>query len=186
MQTDALDALMTWVKTHYFGKYAGKVVENKDPLAKGRLKVEVPDVYGVGVGVWALPCVPYAGADVGFKSFPEAGANVWVEFEKGDISYPVWVGFFWGDGDMPAEAGDDGNIKLWKTGSILIEIDDENQAIRITSTNGAMLTLSADIAHEVGNVSLIIDSSSVTADAGGKLEVAAMSVTVNSGALVVS
>lgn len=188
MHTDALDALMTWVKTHYFGKYAGKIATDgtTDPLSKGRLKVEVPDVFGAGVAVWALPCVPYAGEGVGFKSFPKEGSNVWVEFEKGDISYPIWTGFFWGDNDMPSEAGDGDNIKLWKTGSILIQIDDENEEIKITSTGGATLTLAADIKGEVSSSTLTVDTTGITADAGGTVEVTSVTVAINGKALVVS
>ncbi len=186
MHSDALDALMTWVRTHYFGKYAGRVNDNNDPLGKGRLKVEVPDVFGAGVAVWAMPCVPYAGADVGFKSFPEAGTNVWVEFEKGDISYPIWTGFFWGDGEMPSEAGTDGNVKLWKTGAISIKIDDSAGTIVIETTGGAKLTLAADIVGEVGASTLTVDTSGITADAGGKIEVTSVTVSVNSGALTVA
>jgi uncharacterized protein involved in type VI secretion and phage assembly len=33
------------------------------------------------------------------------GSGVWVEFEKGDINYPVWVGCFWGSAsEVPAMA----------------------------------------------------------------------------------
>ncbi len=185
MQTDALDALMTWVRTHYFGKYAGKVSDNVDPLNKGRLKVIVPDVFGADVGVWALPCVPYAGEGVGFKTFPEAGTNVWVEFEKGDISYPIWTGFFWGDDDMPDDAGEGANIKLWKTGAVTIKIDDEAGEI-VIETEDATLTLKTTIEGKVGQATLTVDSGTITADAGGKIEVGQTSVTVNSGSLVVS
>jgi uncharacterized protein involved in type VI secretion and phage assembly len=182
---DAIEVLQSWVRTHHFGKYSGKVVDNADPLKKGRLKVEVPDVFGAGVGVWALPCVPYAGSQVGFKSLPEAGTNVWVEFEKGDVSYPVWTGFFWGDGEMPSEAGSGGNVKLWKTDAITIQIDDSGGEIMIKATSGATLTISTDIKGEVSSSSVTISSSGVTTDAGRKIEVTQVSVKVNDGALEV-
>lgn len=39
----------------YFGIYRGVVVDNADPLGKGRLKVIVPQVLGEGVTNWAWP-----------------------------------------------------------------------------------------------------------------------------------
>ena len=37
-------------------------------------------------------CVPYAGPKVGFVMLPEVGSGVWIEFEGGDVSYPIWTG----------------------------------------------------------------------------------------------
>jgi hypothetical protein len=180
-----LDTVMTWIRTRYFGKYAGKVVDTNDPLGKGRLKVEVPGVFADGTAVWAMPCVPYAGDQVAFKTFPAAGANVWVEFEQADISYPVWVGFFWGDGEMPPEAGTDDNVKLWKTGAFTIQIDDKAEEMVITANSGATLTISSEIKAEVGGSSATVASDGVTLDGGKKVEVTQVSVKINDGALEV-
>src|SRR3546814_4758197 len=36
---------------------------------------------------------------------PQIGAGVWIEFEHGDLDYPVWVGGFWGSAaEVPALA----------------------------------------------------------------------------------
>jgi uncharacterized protein involved in type VI secretion and phage assembly len=45
---------------------------------------------------WAMPCVPVAGIQMGVYTVPPIGAGVWVEFEKGDPDYPIWVGCYWG------------------------------------------------------------------------------------------
>jgi hypothetical protein len=84
----------------YFGKYRGKVIDNKDPQQLGQLLVTVPDVLGE-VQLWALPCVPYAGKQVGLFVLPPKNANIWVEFEAGNPQYPIWSGCFWGSGEMP-------------------------------------------------------------------------------------
>ena len=68
----------------------------------GRVQVSVPAVLGDGRLSWAMPCVPYAGSQVGFFAIPPVGANVWVEFEGGDPDYPIWSGCFWGTGEVPA------------------------------------------------------------------------------------
>ena len=70
-------------RPHYFGKYRGTVANNLDPLGRGRLQVSVPAVLG-DVSAWAMPCVPYAGPNLGFYTMPEIGTGIWVEFEAGD------------------------------------------------------------------------------------------------------
>jgi hypothetical protein len=49
----------------YYGKHKGLVKNNIDPYQTARLLVEVPDVFGPNVTVWAMPCVPMAGQQAG-------------------------------------------------------------------------------------------------------------------------
>ena len=82
----------------FYGKYRGLVTDNVDPLTLARIKVNVPAVPGTA-DMWALPCVPYADGKgetpVGFHMIPPKGAHVWVEFEGGDPSNPIWTGCYW-------------------------------------------------------------------------------------------
>lgn len=80
----------------FLGKYRGTVVNNVDLGGYGRLQVEVPDVLGLGISSWAMPCVPFAGLQMGMHVVPPIGAGVWVEFEQGNPDYPIWTGFWWG------------------------------------------------------------------------------------------
>jgi hypothetical protein len=80
----------------FYGKYRGTVLSNVDPERRGRLLVQVPDVYGLFPSTWALPCVPLSGLQTGVYAVPPPGAKVWVEFEHGDPDYPVVAGGFWG------------------------------------------------------------------------------------------
>ena len=86
-----------------FGKYRGTVTNNVDPMAMARIQVMVPAV-AASEQWWAMPCCPFAGPDIGLCLIPPVGANVWVEFEGGDIAFPIWSGCFWGAGEYPAEA----------------------------------------------------------------------------------
>jgi len=88
----------------FFGKYRGKVATNKDPLHLGRIQVQVPAIFGDEKMGWAIPCTPYAGADIGFFMIPPVGTNVWVEFEGGDPDYPIWSGCFWNEKELPQNA----------------------------------------------------------------------------------
>jgi len=69
------------------GIYRATVVENADSLMQRRLRVQLPGVSG-GEAVWALGCVPLGGSD----EIPGIGDGVWVGFESGDPSRPVWLG----------------------------------------------------------------------------------------------
>jgi hypothetical protein len=68
------------------GIYRGLVADASDPLATGRLRVQIPDILGTE-SVWALPCVP-----VGQAAVLVAGQSVWILFEHGDPERPVWIG----------------------------------------------------------------------------------------------
>jgi hypothetical protein len=80
----------------FFGKYRGTVMNNVDPLMIGRIMAAVPDVGGMVPGSWAMPCVPVAGIQTGLFAVPIIGSGVWIEFERGDPDYPIWVGGYWG------------------------------------------------------------------------------------------
>ena len=157
----------------YFGKYRGTVVGNVDPLQRGRLQVLVPTLLGVEAS-WAMPCVPYAGDGVGFYFLPELGTSVWVEFEAGDISYPIWSGCFWNEGGIAA-ADADPKIKFLKTKKFKLRIDDGNGEIIIENDSGSQIKLTAQ--------EILIKSSNVTQEvsAARKTELTSASFRVNNG-----
>ena len=71
--------------------YRANVDENHDPLRRGstageRARRRRDRVPGGGL--------PTARAD-GAAAFPAVGSTVWVQFEDGDCSRPVWVGTVW-------------------------------------------------------------------------------------------
>lgn len=111
---DVVANLVQKVERRFYGKYRALVVDNEDPESLGRLKVQVPSVLGGDVVTgWASACVPYGGAlNQGWLMIPDVGAGVWVEFEEGDLEFPIWVGTFWskpgGDGEPPKSNDPDG------------------------------------------------------------------------------
>jgi uncharacterized protein involved in type VI secretion and phage assembly len=184
MLTDDLSQdLLTWIKGHFFGKYRGTVSDNSDPTNRGRIKVKVPAVLG-SVESWAMPCVPYAGQGVGFYSLPASGTGVWVEFEAGDPSYPIWTGCFWGDGELPDPSG--ASVKIWKTDKVTFRIDDDADELKMQTTSQSTVTLSSDITSESSGAKHTVGSSGVVSELGaGKVEVTAATVKVNNGAIEV-
>lgn len=81
------------IDAKHFGKYQGEVVDNKDPQKLSRLKLRIPSVLGGQITDWALPCLPYVDdPHKGMFIIPEVDAQIWVEFEEGNIRSPIWVG----------------------------------------------------------------------------------------------
>ena len=180
---ELLEQLLEWVRSRYFGKYRGVVTDNADPTSRGRLKVKVPAVLG-DLEVWAMPCVPYAGNGVGFYSLPEPDTGLWVEFEAGDPSYPIWTGCFWADGELPDESSAD--IKIWKTESVKIRIDDSGDEVLIENSGGSKITVTSDVISESGGSTHTVGSAGVVSEKGAaKTEVTSTSFKVNNGALEV-
>jgi len=164
-------------RSRYYGKYRGTVMDNTDPLQRGRLRVLAPAVLGSEES-WAMPCVPYAGQDVGFYAMPDLGASVWVEFEAGDISYPIWSGCFWNEGGVPA-ADADPNIKFFRTKKFKLRIDDSTGEIIIENDSGSQIKLTA--------AEIVVKSSAVKQEAAGgrKTELSSASFKVNDGSMEV-
>lgn len=138
----AMADMMEVMEGGFFGKYRGRVEDNDDPTGRGRLLVKVNAVMG-DEPVWAMPCVPYAGSNMGFYAIPEKGTGVWVEFEAGDTNYPIWVGCFWGDGQAPknasgAKAAPPLKILRSRLG-LLVTLDDQHQVITLSDKDGSNL-----------------------------------------------
>jgi len=91
---------MSSCKGPLVGKYRGKVLSTEDLTMRGRLLCEVASLPGMLLN-WATPAVPYAGMEQGFFALPEEGADVWIEFERGDPNLPIWSGGYWEEGLEP-------------------------------------------------------------------------------------
>ncbi|MBV8686503.1 MAG: baseplate assembly protein [Alphaproteobacteria bacterium] len=153
MVEEYLERLTEIVASRYFGKFRGRVVDNQDPQKRGRLQVQVPAIMA-DQAIWALPCVPMANPDgSGFFSIPDVEANVWVEFEAGNLDFPIWVGCFWAD-DAVAAADAVPAVKFWRTKSFVLRIDDDAGELTIEKTDGGgKLTISAsEVAAEASSV----------------------------------
>ena len=167
----------------YFGKYRGQVVTNVDPEKRGRLLVQVADVLGPSVSSWAMPCLPFAGLQMGFYAVPPPNAGVWVEFEQGDPDFPIWTGFWWGStAEVPANAlpvppGTPAVVLQSFTQNTLALSDVPLPAMLLQGPNGG-------IALRAGASTVTIDSIGVTITAP-KIEINGVTI-VNKGALTVS
>jgi hypothetical protein len=200
MDRDMIEELAAFLRNRFFGKYRGTVEGNFDLTGRGRLDVKVPAVLGEEV-VTAMPCVPYAGDGVGLHLLPEAGTGVWVEFEAGDPSRPIWAGFFWADGEVPESA--QATLKILKTERNTLSFDDMSGEILLENDQGASTTMAVDIVHDAGatvaiapggvtaeatTASVEVSATGVACSSGGlgKVEVTSASVSINSGSMEVA
>lgn len=165
----------------FFGKYRATVLNNVDPLQKGRIQVVVSDVSSIFPSTWAMPCVPFAGVQNGFFAMPMIGSGVWVEFEQGDPDRPIWVGCYWGSAaEVPAMArivppavpGVTMQTPL-QNGIQLSDVPGPTGGIVLKSATGAMIV--------VNDTGIYIQNGK-----GASITLIGPTVTVNGGALVVT
>jgi hypothetical protein len=153
-----------------YGKFRGKVTDNKDPLMLGRIRAQVPAVLDDEETGWALPCSPYAGPGVGIFFIPPVGANVWIEFENGDPDYPIWVGGFWGVGEAPKTPALAG-IKVIKTDTATITLSD------LPGLNGVTI-------ETITGLKIVMDFKGIElSNAAASVKLTPASVSINNGAL---
>lgn len=140
MSDTMIQALTERQTDRFYGKYRGIVVLNDDPTMRGRLTAMVPEVLGPIPSGWAEPCVPYAGTTSGFYAMPPIGAGVWIEFEAGDPSRPVWTGCWWATGEAPVNekmAPPSPFRKMLRTETGLqVSLDDTAQTITVSDVAG--------------------------------------------------
>jgi uncharacterized protein involved in type VI secretion and phage assembly len=124
----------------FYGKHRGTVSDNQDPNNLGRIRAKVPQVFGDVETGWALPCAPYAGNGTGLFTIPPAGAGVWIEFEAGDLSRPIWSGCWWVSGQLPTDQnGTDAtpDLKILRSEQgLMVALDDNAQTIAVSDQNG--------------------------------------------------
>ncbi len=170
MDEQTLMDILDRLRNRYFGKYRGTVTDVNDPNNLGRIKATVPAVLGATPTGWCMPCVPYAGQDVGLAFIPESGSGVWIEFEGGDVSYPIWTGCYWREGEIPSEVAP--NVKVIKTvAPHTLQMDDGQSSISLTDPSQNSVTLDSS------GITLTRSSSSIA--------ISDAEVNVNDGALEV-
>jgi uncharacterized protein involved in type VI secretion and phage assembly len=152
-----LARLIERVDGRYFGKYRGQVTDNNDPNNLGRLKAKVPRVLGEQDCGWALPAFIYGGAsEQGLFALPDVGAGVWIEFEGGDLSYPIWTGTWYTSGAIPESAAAGKKVFKTKSGHKIV-LDDDGGSLEITDSNSNSITMdSSTIKIAAGNATTVV------------------------------
>lgn len=163
----------------YYGKYRAVVVQNVDPLQRGRVQVSLGDAGPIPTS-WAEPCIPAAGLNSGVFTVPQVGAGVWVEFEQGEPDNPIWVGGYWGSAaETPINAKVVpplvNGFTIQTTLGNTIQVSDvpgPTGGIQLRTTTGAMISVT-DVGITISN------------GKGAIINMVGPTVDVNAGALTV-
>lgn len=166
-----------------YGKYRGTVIDNVDPKQRGRLRLQIPDVLGDQTSTWAEACVPLAGptgTPMGVYLVPPVGTGVWVEFERGDRDYPIWVGCLWGGQDsssLPPQSREG----VAASPSIVMQTRSQNSLVLYGGPgDGIILRAASGALISITELGIMIDNGQ-----GAKIELSANKVSVNGDALEV-
>lgn len=164
----------------YLGKFRGTVVQNIDPQQMGRIQALVPSVSSLTPSSWAMPCVPFAGKQSGVFVVPAIGSGVWIEYEQGDLDYPIWTGGFWGSAaEMPATALAGNPLSP----SIVLATALQN-SITISDLPGPAGGIQI---RSAGGASILVNETGITITNGAAtIMLAGPTVTINNGALAVT
>jgi len=160
--------------------------------------------------------MPYGGlAGQGMFMIPDIDAQVWVEFEEGDLHRPIWTGTFWQqEGDVPEDAvrEEPTNRMIQTKSGMSLQFDDAdgeeqlriqhptgaemvidpNGSIALTDAKGCTVTLDADaeemlIEDSNGNSMLMGSSGTTVKDSNGnQIEMGSAGITVKGQQIVLN
>lgn len=164
----------------FYSIYRGFIESNEDPEFLGRLKLKVPQVWNEEVhDYWAWSKGMYSGTGIGMFAIPNIGDMVWVSFEGGDPSFPVWeYGHFAHPqgmtSDVPTDWQNNGNkptMQVWQTSCghrIMLDGKDGSEKITIQSKHSKKI---------------VFDSSSIIVDngSGRKITLNGTSIEIDNG-----
>src|SRR5689334_22653832 len=131
------------MRSRYYGKYRGTVVDVDDPESLGRITAQVPEILHDQTSPWALPAAAFAGPSHGLVLIPEKGDGVWIEFEAGDPSRPIWTGGWWASGELPDPGATQTRVLVTSTGQKFV-LDDQNKEIHLVQSGGAEIAMTDD------------------------------------------
>jgi hypothetical protein len=114
---------------------------------------------------------------------PPIGANVWIEFEHGDVNKPIWSGCYWGDtGQIPIAALDEDPA----TPPIVMQSVGQN-SIMIGGDPLTGITLSCGPAELPTSPQITLTPEGITLSVGlCNIKITVASVSINNGALEIS
>ncbi|HEV7642860.1 MAG TPA: phage baseplate assembly protein V [Pyrinomonadaceae bacterium] len=175
---DHLVELLEWRKNHFFGKYRGVVVEVLEGDDLGLITAKVPEIFGSEQVIEAIrPCSPFAGDKHGFVAIPEPEDGVWIEFEAGNPSLPIWTGFRWAEGQMPEPKGKLVRSFITTKGHKLL-LDDDANKVTLLHADGAEMTMTdSDITIKIGDTSIKLTKDDLTLQVGASSTAPSIKIT---------
>jgi uncharacterized protein involved in type VI secretion and phage assembly len=176
----------TTTDRRYFG-IAAAIVEKveDDPASEGRVRLKLPWFDPTELTDWCRVATLFAGNGYGSSWTPEAGDEVLVGFEHGDIRVPIVLGGLYNGVDKPpTERTASKNQKLFRTKAghqLVFDDSSGSMSIELVTKGGHALRLDDD----KGSITLAVaKGASITLDQSGiKIDAGAGTVTVTGGTI---
>lgn len=174
----------------------GKVVAVNDPDSLGRVQVRIYSFDGVDqqdAAIWARVAVPVAGASRGTFLLPDVDDEVLISFVGGDPNRPVVIGSLWNGRDTPTErlGGSGDAVDRWTftgrngTRISIIEEQSGQAKLKMELQNGVFAELKEEgggkIELSCNGSTVKLETSKITLQTGGTVEVQASRVNVSAG-----
>lgn len=164
---EKIQEIITIMRSRFYGKYKGIVAEIGENDYYCSIRAYVPAVYGEEIlSPWANPHVPFAGPNYGFVLLPKINDRVWIEFEGGDISRPIWTGYYWScDNEIPHTVENDIRVLVTPKGHKII-LDDKNDEIRLQVEDSEISLSNNEIILQKGTSKIVIRDYEVNINEG--------------------
>lgn len=150
----------------YYSVYRGVVVNNEDDMNMNRLKVHVPEVNG-GITGWAFPRGQHGSTGDGFKYFqPQIGDVVYVTFEYGDPTKPLWEYHGWAYGQMPSQLRDTKTMGIVTPSGNYILLDDSDGVLSIYTQGDITVKTEGSLVVKAAQQVVITSDDTITINEG--------------------
>lgn len=131
------------LKEKFFGVVTGTVINPLDPMALGRVQVQLPFIDDLDLSPWARVAVPMAGPAHGMYFIPNLGDEVLVAFEQGNRDVPYIIGSLWSAMAPPPLPSPLAQIRLIRTlAGNQIMITEAPPSISIMTATGQTILMS--------------------------------------------
>jgi len=172
----------------YYSSYRGLVVGFDDPLELGRVRVIVPEIHGrSATGFLAWNKGEWKGVDSGIQIPLTKGDMVWVEFEYGNASYPLYSYGHRHKGNTKPEEFTEEVYGIKTPKGITITCDDEHDLITVTNADGMHLIIDKGVITlgKEDGFELVIKDNEITLGKDKGMKINNSAVTLGSGSTLV-
>lgn len=111
----------------YYSNYRGFVIDNNDPQGLNRVKVVCPSLIPDDKGQWAFPKGQWGSNGFGVQILPKVGDMIFLEFDHGNLDYPIWSFAGYGENEKPEEFNKPEIIGMKTPSGHVVLIDDSDE-----------------------------------------------------------
>lgn len=164
----------------YTGVYRAIVTNNADPQNMGRIKIIAPKVTKNSTELsWALPC---------FDSYqakcPDINSPVWIMFEDGDISKPVWLGNWLTQGALSSSFLSEEEDVIYSRNGNVFKVASGTGVIYVFNKSGKLIFLGENDIHitdgegNIVSINTLTETVEIAQKSGNKITLNKTTITI--------